>query len=170
MRFILLALCLLIGLESAAYACSCRGSPRDEAARHALATRIASETTALVEVELVSPYDPRTGRGEKLRVRRVLAGRAGPIVEVERLRRPQSAACDIVFHVGSRRVIAIQPPLHPEKGRPLHRVGSSCTALLLADPETRKAVIAAMRRPSARAGERETETSGACFGWEADAA
>ncbi|HEY5721614.1 MAG TPA: hypothetical protein VIT45_04760 [Allosphingosinicella sp.] len=146
MRFLFLALCLLIGLESVASACSCRRSPRDEASRQALAARIAKESTALVEVELVSPYDPRTGRGERLRVRRVLAGRAGPTVEVERLRRPQGAACDIVFHATGRRVVALQPALHPEKGRPLHRVGGSCTAILLADPATRQAVIAAIRR------------------------
>lgn len=146
MRFLFLALWLLIGLESAASACSCRGQPRDESERQALAARIAKESTGLVEVELVSPYDPRTGRGERLRVRRVLAGRAGKIVEVERLRRPQGAACDMVFHAGGRRIVALQPALHPEKGRPLHRVGSSCTALLLADPATREAVIAAIRR------------------------
>jgi hypothetical protein len=146
MRFMLLAFCLLAGLETAASACSCRGKPRDEASRQLLAESIAKESIALVEVELVSPYDPRTGRGERLRVLRVLAGRAGPIVEVERHRRPQSAACDMVFHAGYKEVIALQPALHPDKGRRLRRVGSSCTALLLSDPGTRQAVIAAMGR------------------------
>ncbi len=146
MRHLLLALCLLAGLETAASACSCRSQPRDEAERRALAARIASEATTLVEVELVSGYDARTGRGERLRVRRVLAGRAGPIVEVERLRRPQSAACDLVFPAGRRRIIALSPPLHAVKGRPLHRVSSSCTALIISDPAMQRAVIAAMRR------------------------
>ena len=152
MRYLLLALCLLAGAESAALACSCRGKPMDEASRQRIAADIAKEASALVEVELASPYDPRTGRGERLRVRRVLAGRAGPIVEVERLRHPQSAACDVVFPSGYRQVIALYKPLHPVKGRPLHRVASSCTALLLGDQALRDAVIAAMRgrRPVVR--------------------
>ena len=145
MRYLLLALCLLAGLESAASACSCRGQPVGDAERRALAARIASEATALVEVDLVSPYDPKSRRGERLRVRRVLAGQAGPRIEVERLRPPYSAACDLVFPPGYRRVVLLHPPLHPEKGRPLQRVSSSCTALILADPAMQKAVIAAMR-------------------------
>jgi hypothetical protein len=154
MRPVLIALCLLAGAETAASACSCRGRARDEASRQRIAADIAREASALVEVELASGYDPRTRRGERLRVRRVLAGRAGPTVEVERLRPPQSAACDMVFPSGNRQVIALYKPLHAAKGRPLHRVGSSCTALLLQELALRDAVIAAMQggRQVARSG------------------
>ena len=144
MRYLLLALCLLAGLESAASACSCRGK-LDDAARSTLARKIASDATALVEVELISPYDPKSGRGERLRVRRVLAGRAGPTVEVERLRPPHGAACDVSFPPGYRRVIYLTPPLHSDRRRPLYRVPNSCTAIMLADPAMQQAVIAAMR-------------------------
>src|SRR5687768_17494523 len=87
-RNLSIALCLLAGAETAASACSCRSQVRDEAARRSMAADIAKEASALVEVELATPYDPRTRRGERLRVRRVLAGRSGPTVDVERLRPP----------------------------------------------------------------------------------
>src|SRR5687767_4151218 len=103
MRYPLLALVLAATAESAALACSCRQPPETEAGRQRLAREVAQGASALVEVELARRYDERTGRGERLRVRRTLAGRAAPLVDLERHARPQSAACEQEFEPGRRR-------------------------------------------------------------------
>ena len=48
----------------------------DPVERRSHAREVARGALALVEAELVTPYDGRPGRGERLRVRRTLAGRA----------------------------------------------------------------------------------------------
>ncbi|HEX8262519.1 MAG TPA: hypothetical protein VF547_06570 [Allosphingosinicella sp.] len=143
MRHPLLALLLAAAAETAALACSCRQPPDTEAGRQRLAREIAQGASALVEVELVRPYDDRTGRGERLRVRRTLAGRAPPLVDLERHGRPESAACQQEFLPGRRRIVMLYPP-QPRSA--LHRVGSSCTTFLLSDPPFLRAVTEAMRR------------------------
>ena len=145
MRYPLLALLLLAAAETAALACSCIPPPRDAAERQRLAREVARGASALVEVELATPYDRRTGRGERLHVRRVLAGRASPLVELHRAGHPESAACDLVFSDRRRLTVLLYP--HPGRaGRiPLQRVSSGCTTFLLVDAPFRQAVIAAMR-------------------------
>jgi len=141
MRRFLIALLVLAAAETAALACSCVDVPRDAARRQALARDIATGALALVEVELVTPYD-RPGRGERLRVRRTLAGRAPAAFEVERDRPPISTACDLEFNSGERTLVLIYAPRRPAVQRSSrYRISSSCTTYLLADAAFRAAVV-----------------------------
>jgi len=144
----LLALVLLAAAESAAIACSCIMPPKDSAARRALAKDVAIDALALVEVELVAPYDGRRARGERLRVLRTLAGQAGAGFEVERSARPSSAACDLTFRRGGRTLVILYPS-GPRKGAPVagrYRVSDSCTSNFLADADFRATLAAEIGR------------------------
>lgn len=147
MKHAVLALLLIAGAETAALACSCVMPPREAAERQRLVREVARDAVALVEVELAEPYDGRTGRGERLRVRRTLAGRAPASVEIERGRAPSGAACDLVFRPGNRVLVLLYPPRRPVRSPgPRYRVSSSCTTHLLADAAFRAALIGEMGR------------------------
>jgi hypothetical protein len=106
---------------------------------------VARGALALVEVELVSPYDRRLGRGERLRVRRTLAGRAPAVFEVERHHPPSSASCDIGFEPGGRTWVVLYAP--QMRGRAIrYRVSASCTGYMLAGAAFRAELAAQMRR------------------------
>lgn len=145
MRYKLLGLFLAAMTETAALACSCRHPPESDSGRQRLAREVAEGGSALVEVEVARPYDERTGRGERLRVRRTFAGRAAPLVDLERHGRPQSAACELEFRPGRRTIVILYPP---RRRGGLHRVAGGCTAFLLTDPRFLEAVTEAMRRRS----------------------
>lgn len=140
-RRLLALLLMLAAVESAALACSCVPPPRDAAQRRALARDIATGALALVEVELVTPYE-RPGRGERLRVRRMLAGRAPALFYVERSGPPSSASCDIEFGRGVRSLVVLYPPEQPVNSRgPHYRLAASCVTYLLTDAAFRAALI-----------------------------
>jgi hypothetical protein len=146
MRRALIALALLAAAETAAIACSCVMAPRDPAERQQLARSVAERAVALVEVEVVSAYDPKRWRGERLRVRRTIAGRAPRLVSVERLSPPSGAACDLVLHAGQRTTVLLYPVGQGGAGGS-YTLSSSCTSSLLADAPFRAALIQEMRRP-----------------------
>src|SRR5687768_8740965 len=108
-RLLLVPLLFLAG-EGAALACSCIPPPIDPAQQRIHARQAAKGALALVEVELAAPYDERLGRGERLRVRRTLAGRAPAVFEVERTHAPSSASCDVEFQSGTRTWILLYAP------------------------------------------------------------
>ena len=56
---------------------------------------------------MLTSYDERSQAGERLRVRRLLWGRAPATLTLERQGRPQSAACELGFEAGERRVIIL---------------------------------------------------------------
>ncbi|HYI47442.1 MAG TPA: hypothetical protein VEX35_03155 [Allosphingosinicella sp.] len=142
----LLALLLLLGGEGAALACSCMMTPTDPAVRAALAREVARDAIALVEVELVAPYDERRGRGEQLRIRRTLAGGARPSFEVERPYTPSSASCDVEFQRGRRTILVLYPPRTGARPPAIrYRISSSCSAPMLTNAGFRDAVAAAIR-------------------------
>jgi hypothetical protein len=142
-RLLLLLLLFLAG-ESAALACSCIRPPTDPAQQRVHAREVARGALALVEVELVAPYSERLGRGERLRVRRTLAGRAPALFEVERRHAPSSASCDVEFQRGARTWLVLYAP--QMRGRTVrYRVSASCTGYMLADPVFRSELAAAMR-------------------------
>ncbi|HEX8449443.1 MAG TPA: hypothetical protein VF652_07620 [Allosphingosinicella sp.] len=142
---LLLALLLALAGESAALACSCLPPPTDPAQQRERAREVARGALALVEVELVAPYDQRLGRGERLRVRRTLAGRAPAVFEVERHHPPSSAACDVEFGAGQRTWVVLYAP--QMKGRAIrYRVSASCTGYMLAGAAFRAELAARMRR------------------------
>jgi hypothetical protein len=141
MRHLLAAVLILVAAESAALACSCVPPPRDAESRRTLARQVATGALALVEVELVASYE-RPGRGERLRVRRTLAGRAPAIFQVERDGPPSSASCDVEFQSGGRTLILLYPPRGPVNSRaPVYRIAASCTTYLLSDAAFRAALI-----------------------------
>jgi hypothetical protein len=143
-RLLLLLLLFLAG-ESAALACSCLPPPADPAQQRVHARQVARGALALVEVELVAPYDQRLGRGERLRVRRTLAGRAPAVFEVERPHAPSSAACDVEFPKGARTWVVLYAPRM--RGRAIrYRISASCTGHMLADAAFRSELAAEMLR------------------------
>ena len=147
MRRFFLPVLLLAAAETAAVACSCVMPPTDASERRRLAREVAHEAVALVEVEVVSTYDTRTGRGERLTVRRTLAGRAPAAVELERRGLPSSAACDVEFRRGQRALLLLYPPRQARRGGlPRFRTSSSCTSYLLASPPFRAVLIEEMAR------------------------
>lgn len=141
MRRLLAALLLLVAAESAALACSCVMAPRDAAQRQSMARDTRAGAVALVEVELVSPY-AGPGRGERLRVRRTLAGRAPAVFQVERDRAPSSASCDLEFQRGQRTLILLYPARQPVNARArVYRISASCTSYLLNDAAFRATLL-----------------------------
>ena len=143
-RSLLLLLLFLAG-ESAALACSCIRPPTDPAQQRVHAREVARGALALVEVELIAPYDERMGRGERLRVRRTLAGRAPALFEVERNHAPSSASCDVEFQRGARAWVVLYAP--QMRGRTIrYRVSASCTGYMLANTTFRAQLAAQMRR------------------------
>ena len=140
-----LVLLLFLAGESAALACSCLPPPTDPAQQRLHAREAARGALALVEVDLVSPYDRRLGRGERLRVRRTLAGRAPALFEVDRHHPPSSASCDVEFRRGARTWVVLYAPRM--RGRTIrYRVSASCTGYMLADAAFRRELAAQMRR------------------------
>lgn len=143
-RLLLLMLIFLSG-ESAAVACSCVRPPTDPAQQRLNARAAARGALALVEVELVAPYDERSGRGERLRVRRTLAGRAPALFEVERQNRPSSAACDVEFRRGARTLILLYAPTL-RAGTLRYGISTTCTGYMMAGAAFRAELIAQIRR------------------------
>lgn len=143
MRRFLLPLLLLVTAETGALACSCIRPPTDAGERRAQAREVARGALALVEVELVAPYG--NGGGERLRVRRTLAGRAPAILEVERPRAPSSAACDVEFRRGTRTWVVLYAPRYSVR-KGVYRVSASCTGYMLAGAAFRAELAAQMRR------------------------
>ncbi len=147
MRRFLPGLLLIFAAEGVALACSCVQAPTDPQEARTLGRRIARDAIALVEVELLVPYDGLRNRGEQMRVRRTLAGRAPARFQVERRGPPSSAACDLEFQPGRRALILLFPPqLRPAPTMASYRVSTSCTAYLLADPTIRATVAAELDR------------------------
>jgi hypothetical protein len=145
MRRYLVPLLLLVAAESAAIACSCIMPPTDPAQRRAQAREVARGALALVEVELAAPYDQRSGRGERLRVRRTLAGRAPALFEVERHHPPSSASCDVEFQPRARTFVVLYAP--QMRGRTVrYRISPTCTGYMLAGAAFRADLVAEMRR------------------------
>ena len=146
MKRVLLALLLLFAGEGAALACSCIAT-RDPQELTRLGRDEARYAIALVEVDVVSAYDPLWKRGEKLRVRRTLAGRAPASIRVERPHPPDEASCDLKLRRGQRTLLILYPPRAKRLLRGgQHRVSGLCTANMLYQPVFRAALMEGIRR------------------------
>jgi hypothetical protein len=145
MHRILLPLLLFLAGEGAALACSCVRPPADPEQQRFHARDAARGALALVEVELVAPYDERRGRGERLRVRRILAGRAPATFEVERQNRPSSAACDVEFQPATRTLVVLYAP-RMRGGAVRYRISATCTGYMLSGAAFRAELAAQIRR------------------------
>lgn len=126
MRKTLLGLVLLVGVESAALACSCMapGSPEESRAH---AREVAPGIVAIVEAEAVTEYRPGTG-GEQVRVNRTLFGSAPPTLRIERGEFASSASCDLLLNRGERKVLILSKG---EGG--VYRMQSLCSDYLASD-------------------------------------
>ena len=138
---LLLGVALLL-LESGALACSCVAPAAPEGARAAARAALGG-ASAIVEVQVISPYD-RIGRiGERLRVVRLLWGKAPRSILVHRPRVPSSAACDIDLPKAARKVLILYPV---GERRAAYAVHNLCSDYLVADPAYRAVTLAEARR------------------------
>lgn len=148
MRQAILAAVIALGAESTALACSCL-PPLNAADERASADRIANGAVALVEVDVLSPYDRRRRRGELMRVRNVLAGRSTPTFRLSRLRAPDSAGmCDNIYQMGERTIVVLYPAMPQRRRRGnYYREGGVCTtALAKSFPVLRQYLVRAINR------------------------
>jgi hypothetical protein len=150
MKRILVVLALLAGGESAALACSCVPPPTSRAQAEQMAGAIARQAVAFVEVDVLSAYDPRTGAGERMRVRRTLGGRAPASFQLERRGPPSSASCHLEYQAGTRAFLVIYnpDPRAPGDGKRFRESGL-CTSLVLRDAGFRRRLVEAFRRRGA---------------------
>ena len=153
MKHLLTAGAALLLLEAAAIACSCIDTD-DPAELRRYASETAERAVALVEVEVVSPYDAATGAGEVMRVVHTVAGQAPITFRIPRGHFPSSASCDIDYRAGQRDEVILYPVPDPAAGGlPAFRTSGLCTTHLLDKAPFRETLVAAIQRKEAR-GER----------------
>ena len=128
MRKLMLGLAFAVAVEAAALACSC-AYPSDVGEARIHARDALRRATAVVEADVLTSYDSRRQRGEQVRVRRVLFGRAPRSFDVARAGRPSSAACELELGAGERRILILYPATGKLKGR--FGVHSLCSEPLL---------------------------------------
>ena len=153
MRYLTLAAAAILSLETAAIACSCINTD-DPVELRRLAGETAKDAVALVEVEVVRPYDRTTGEGETMRVVRVLAGNAPASFRVPRTHPPSSASCDIDYRARQRDEVILYPATgSAPSSPPAFRTSGLCSDHLLDKPEFRNTLIMQLQARSGR-GER----------------
>ena len=128
-----IAVVAALAFESAAIACSCMATD-DPVRLRELAANAAQGAVAIVEAETLSEFHPG-GPGERLAVRRVLAGHAPQRIQIERGPMASGASCDDLFSLGQRKlVILYRTPAST------YHVSNLCISLLLDKPVFRGAV------------------------------
>jgi len=142
MKRIALAMGALLMLESAALACSCLGTD-DPVELRRIATESAEGAIALVEAEALTSF-AATGKGERMRVVRTLAGSAPAEFTIARRKNPSSASCDVLYEVGERALIVLYPPTGPVKAPHEFRTSGLCAVHMLDRPIFRDALIDAI--------------------------
>ena len=131
MRKILLAAAVVTAVESAALACSCIDTD-DPVELRRYAAQSAEKALALVEVEVVSPYNHATGEGEVMRVVRTFAGQAPATFQIPRSNFASGASCDEDYRAGQRDEVILYPVTGITAGRmPAYRTSGLCTNHLL---------------------------------------
>lgn len=143
MKHLALVAAAILGIESAAFACSCLATD-DPVELRRLAAETAPNAVALVEVETVLPYAESNGAGDRMRVIRTLAGTAAAEFRVARGAFPSSASCDLLFDKGQRDVVLLYPASGAAATEPTYRISGLCTAHLLDNPIFRDEVARLM--------------------------
>jgi len=120
----------------------------DPAQMRQLADEIAQGAVAVVDVDVRAAYNPRTRRGELMRVRETLAGRAPREFRIARSSPPSSAACGVEYRAGSNALVVLYPAeRRMVRGQPQFRGESLCVSMFLHNAQFRQMLIEAMRRP-----------------------
>lgn len=133
---------------TAALACSCV-APSSPAQSREFARSAVEHAVAIVEIRVLSAYDARSQRGERVQVRRVLWGRAPNRFELERGPSPSSASCDLLFRAGERRYMILYPAERRTRGGPARfRPHGLCTDHLVQAPGHRAILLEEARRRS----------------------
>lgn len=145
MRFLILSLSLIIAAEGAALACSCIAPGTPEQAR-SFSREVVRGAAAIVEVDVLSGYDPRRRRAEVVRVRRTLFGRAPASFHIYRPAPPGSASCDIELSRGERRILVIYPAAASWWTRGQYRIHGLCSDSLVREPRYLAVLLEEARR------------------------
>ena len=148
---LLLATLAVLAADGVAYACSCMTTD-DPAQLREFAGEAANRAIALVDAEALTAFQ-HGGSGERMAVRRTLAGSAPSEFQVERGPMPSSASCDDLYQVGQRKIVILYPARTAAGAIPVYRTSGLCTNLLLDKPTFRDAVAGHIGE-AARAGER----------------
>jgi hypothetical protein len=145
MRKVISALVLAFFAEAAALACSCIApGPPEESQRHARA--VARGAVAIVEVDVLSAHDHRLARGEQVRVRRTLFGKAPATFRVNRPAFPSSASCDLELRRGERRFLVLYDAGAAARRKRQYRIHGLCSDFLVGIPRYRAMLIEEARR------------------------
>jgi hypothetical protein len=131
MRKFLIGMALLAAAETAALACSCiaPGTPGES---RPLAREALKDAVAIVEGEALSEYRP--GRaGERVRVRRVLWGKAPKEFAVERGAFDSSASCALLLERGKRKILILHPARSAARAGGRFRIQSLCSDFLVSE-------------------------------------
>jgi len=131
LRKLLLGLCLILGLEAGALACSCvvPGSPEQS---RAMARQAIGNAVAIVEVDVLSEY--RTGGpGEMVRLRRILFGKAPKTFHIRRGPFESEASCDLLLRKGQRKVLILSRPTGDRVRGQRFQIQSLCSDYLTRD-------------------------------------
>jgi hypothetical protein len=80
---------------------------------------------------ILSVYDPRRKRGEQVRVRRILFGRAPATFRVYRGAEPSSASCDLELSRGERRILILYSAPQSMFSGPQFRIHGLCSDFLV---------------------------------------
>ena len=155
MRRAVIACVMLASAEAAALACSCASLPRDPAVRRSYVREAARDAVALVVVERIADADPERHVEQRLRVRRVLAGRAPRSFDVEWLKfdveHPEdllARECGMDWSIGDEpRYTLLYAPRQRLGAGPRFRISSDCESYFLDDRRFRTAVMREMVRP-----------------------
>lgn len=127
-----------LSIPTTAYACSCIDS-EDPLELKQYAADTAKSALALVEAEVLTEFDQKTGSGETLRVIRILAGNAPETFRIERGPFPSGASCDVLYEKGEKVPVILYAPSSPARG--VYRTSSLCTSLLLNKPTFRDELV-----------------------------
>ncbi|HEX8442602.1 MAG TPA: hypothetical protein VF631_03030 [Allosphingosinicella sp.] len=142
MAKLLIALLLMLGLESRARACSCVPPGPPEQSRQA-AREIVQGAVAIVDVQALSDFHFASGRGERVRVLRTRWGRAPKQFEIQRRTSASSASCDLLLAKGQRKTLILYPA-----GMGRYRIQSLCSDYLVGPPAHLAVTLQEARRRS----------------------
>jgi hypothetical protein len=139
MRRLIAGLLLVIAAEGTALACSCLAPGTPEKSR-AYAREAVQRALAIVEADVLSEYRAG-GPGERIRVRKLLWGKAPAEFRIARGAFASGASCDLLLREGESKVLILYDPAEaidrPGTGEPeagTLSIQSLCSDFLVSQP------------------------------------